>query len=274
MTIDYTLKHGSHESREAGLCAMEWTAYLAGEEHSDSPKCVDPPLRRFAMSLNDQWDDEQRQKLRPYLVRCIGTAGDGRTEERGWLAMDWLIREFTPAFLDLRPELAHHADALRKLAEVRTHETLSGAMGALTEAQKDAAAARDAARDAARAAARDAAWDAAWAAAGAAAWDAARDAARAAAWDAARDAARAAAGAAAWDAAGAAARDAAGAAAGAAAWDAAGDAAWDAAGDALAPTVARLQDSALDLFDRMIGQGEVIDLPEPMACEYKRLIEA
>src|SRR5688572_9971872 len=90
-TIDYTLKSGSHSSREAGMCANEWMAYLAGEDHSDSPKCVDPPLRAFAMSLNDQWNDEQRQKLRPYLARCIGTANDGRTEERGWLATDWLI---------------------------------------------------------------------------------------------------------------------------------------------------------------------------------------
>jgi hypothetical protein len=27
MTIDYTLKHGSHESPHDGLCAMEWGAY-------------------------------------------------------------------------------------------------------------------------------------------------------------------------------------------------------------------------------------------------------
>ena len=77
--------------------------------------------------------------------------------------------------------------------------------------------------------------------------------------------ASAAARAAAWDAAGAAARDAAGAAAWAAARDAAWDAAWDAAraaagdaaGAALAPTVKTLQQSALQLVDRMIAVGQV-----------------
>ena len=69
---------------------------------------------------------------------------------------------------------------------------------------------------------------------------AARDAAGSAVWDAAGSAA----GSAVWDAAWHAAMDAARAAA----WDAA----WDAAGSALAPTVEHLQQSALDLVNRMI----------------------
>jgi hypothetical protein len=83
---------------------------------------------------------------------------------------------------------------------------------------------------------------------------AAGDAARAA-WAAARDAASAAASAAAGDAA----RDAAWAAARDAAWAAARDAAWaagDAADEALAPTVAMLQESAFGLLDRMIAVTE------------------
>ena len=248
MTDSYFLSSGSHNTPQEGRCAMEWVAYLAGEPHSDQPVCVSPVLRSFGISLNDQWDDEQRQKLRPYLARCIGTAGDGRDEERGWLAMDWLIREFTPAFLDLHPDLRGDAVALRGVAPVLSIEALDDAMFALKDAQQRAAAARAAA----------------WAAAGAAAGDAAGAAARAAAGDAAGAAAWAAAWAAARDAAGAAAGDAAGAAAWAAARAAAGDAAWDAAraaaGDALKPTVTHLQASALDLFDRMLP-GEIIQLP-------------
>jgi hypothetical protein len=49
-----------------------------------------------------------------------------------------------------------------------------------------------------------------------------------------------------------AARAAAGAAAGDAAWAAAGDAAWDAAKKNLAPTVKKLQKSALALVEKMI----------------------
>lgn len=34
------LERGAHASIEDGGCIMEWTAYLAGEPHSDHPACV------------------------------------------------------------------------------------------------------------------------------------------------------------------------------------------------------------------------------------------
>jgi hypothetical protein len=226
MTDKYWLAGGSHETREEGMCAMEWVAYVAGEPHTDEPICVSPVLRRFAISLNDNWTDEQRQKLRPYLARCIGTAGDGRDMERGWLTTDWLIRTFTPRFLDLVPSLADHATKLRALSPVMAPVALDDAMIVLGEAREASVAAGVAAGVAARVAARDAAGVAAWVAAGVAARDAA------------------------WDAAGV--------AAGVAAWDAAGDAAGDAARDALSPAVTDLQASALDLFNRMLPLEPVV----------------
>ena len=60
------------------------------------------------------------------------------------------MREYTPAWLELKPELRGHADALRALAPITRTEDLVAAQPQL-----------DAARSAA-AAARDAAWDAAW----------------------------------------------------------------------------------------------------------------
>lgn len=54
---------------------MEWVAYLAGEEHSDEPMCVDTRIAHIGRCLNDfAPDDEARQTLRPLLARCIGTA--------------------------------------------------------------------------------------------------------------------------------------------------------------------------------------------------------
>ncbi|MFC6233683.1 hypothetical protein ACFPZL_01105 [Leucobacter soli] len=214
------LDAGNHSNFTDGHCAMEVVAWLAGEGHTDAPECASPVLRRFTIRCNDNWDDNQRQKLAPYLPRMVGTANDGHDPARSFLALDWLIRVYTPTWLDLRPELTTHAEALRALPEIRTNADTEAAADTVRAAQQAASAARAAAGDAARDAA------------GAAAWDAARDAA----WDAARDAA----GDAAWDAAGAAARDAA--------WDAARDA----ARTALAPTVEQLQASALELLDRMI----------------------
>jgi hypothetical protein len=174
----YLLAKGSHPTADAGRCAMEWVSYLAGEPHSDQPVCVSPLLKTFCISFNDALDDQTRQRLRPYLARTIGTAGDGLDEQRAWQCIDWLIREYTPAWLELRPELVHHAERLRALPPVLAVENVTRAMEAITPAKKDAAAARDAAGAAAWAAARAAAWAAARAAAGDAAGDAAWDAER------------------------------------------------------------------------------------------------
>jgi hypothetical protein len=226
-TNPYLLSSGSHKSADDGRCAMEWVAYLAGEKHSDQPVCVSPMLKEFCIRLNDALPDDQRQRMRPYLARTIGTAGDRLDESRRWLCADWLIREYTPTFLELVPSLKARADALRVLPPVLAAEDVKRAMVDLSAARSEASAARAAARAAVGAAAWDAVGDAAWAAAGAAAWDAARDAAWAENWDAARAAARAA------------------------------------AGDALVPSVLALQNSVLSpggLLDRMLPT-EVVRVP-------------
>jgi hypothetical protein len=209
MPDKYFLAKGSHDTPQDGLCAMEWAAYIAGESHTDQPECVSPILRSFCISVNDAWDDDMRQRLRPYLARCIGTAGDGMDQERGFLALDWQIRTCLPAWLRIAG-LTSEADRVEALAPIVDIEAARVA-GPVVRAVREKA-------DAARAAAGDAAGDAAaWDAAGAAAWDAARDAARAAAWD------------------------------------------------ALQPTVRELQESVLDLLDRMLPK-VTVELPVPVAA--------
>jgi hypothetical protein len=268
-----TLQSGAHDGDvPTEMCVMEAVAYIAGEPWSDHPICACPVISTFLRSWNDSLpcDADRDRLLKPLVLQLIDTRSTPLVEEkRSYLALDWLIRVFTPRWLDLVPALAPHGAALRNLTEiadmagaVAAGERVRPARDAAGDAARAAAgdAARDAAwaaaGDAARAAARAAAWDAARAAAWDAAGDAARDAARDAAGDAARDAARAAAWAAAraaaWAAAWAAARDAARAAARDAAWAAARDAAGDAAGDVLKPTTEWLQASALDLVARMI----------------------
>jgi hypothetical protein len=243
------LGRGSHEPPSNGLvnaCVMEAVAYVAGEPFSDHPECASPVITSFLVSWNDSMDDVDRQMLKPYIVRLVGTrTGKRHEEQRAWMLTDWLARECAPAWLRLAG-LKEQAELLESLAPLTSAASARKAQPVLDAAR---AAAGDAARDAARAAARAAARDAAWDAAGDAARAAARAAAGDAAWDAARAAARAAAGDAAWDAARAAAGDAAWDAAGAAAWDAARAAAWD----ALASTARGLQQSVLLLLDRMIA---------------------
>ena len=217
---------GSHDATDAptgdrDLCIMEAVAYMAGEPWSDTPACASPVIASFLRRWNDALSDEDRDRHLPadkWVPRLVGSRGDNATEERrSYLALDWLIRVHAPAWLDLVPSLAPHAAALRALPDVRD-------MPSAQVAGSVVVAARDAAVTAAR---LPAAWDTA-------AWDTA-------AWDAARASAVTAAGAAAQAAAGAAAVNAARAAA---------------ARAAFRPTVEPLQESALDLLDRMLACGE------------------
>jgi hypothetical protein len=259
------LAAGGHSAPEDGMCVMEAVAFVAGEKFSDHPTCASPVLGSFLRSWNDSLDDADRQMLKPFIPRLVGTnTGLADEETRAWMLTDWLARECAPAWLRLAG-LTNQAELLEQLAPLTGSDSALSAQPSLDAARAAGAAAWDAAWDAAWAAAWDAAraaaGDAAWAAAGAAAWDAARAAAGAAAGDAARDAAGDAAGAAAWAAAraaaGDAARDAAGDAARDAARAAAWDAAWAAARDALAPTTKGLQASALLLLERLIEVGKV-----------------
>jgi hypothetical protein len=203
------LGKGSHDGLEDGMCVMEAAAYVAGEPWSDNPLCACPTITDLMVSWNDSLpsDAERDRLLKPLIPLLVGTRSTPAVEaRRSYMALDWLIRVNTPKWLDLRPELTQHAEALRGLDEVAD---LAGAKaaGVLVRAARAAAwaAAGDAALDAAWAAARasvgaaagDAALDAAWAAALDAAWAAAWDAALDAALDAARAAARASVGAAA-----------------------------------------------------------------------------
>jgi hypothetical protein len=229
-----TITYGAHHARTDGVCLLEAVAWFAGEKHSDTPRCVPTSLAEFGRAFNDglgqgvEADAARTRMLKRFIPDLVGAPNTPALEqERAFLAMDWLVRVHTPAWLELRDATKPIAAELKALPAIADVAGLVAAQPILdrarTAASSDAAAAWDAARDAAR----DAAWDAAWAAARAAARDAAWDAA----WDAARDAA--------WDAA----------------RDAAYPVAYAAAMAIFKPVVAALQESALDLFARMIGCG-------------------
>jgi len=231
-----TLISGVGNGTAGQRCAMqEVRAWLDLDAASDEvPACVCPVIGKMIIGLNDA-APATRVALLFRLPAIIGTRGrPALSRARAYLARDWLIRVYTPAWLDRVPSLVPHAAAIRALGEIVDRESAVMAGPVMR-------AARDAARDA---------WDAipslrAASSAvprSASAAPAARDAASAAA--SASTATTAAA-----RAAGAAARDAA--------WDVARAIAVAAAGDAASRhTVETLQASALDLLDRMLACGE------------------
>jgi hypothetical protein len=243
MHSEYWLAHGSHATPEDGRCAMEWVSYLAGEPHSDQPACVSPALRAFCVALNDGLEENARQRLRPYLARTIGTRHDGLDEERSWMAMDWLIRVYACAWLELAG-VTEAARGLAVLAPVRGVGDLAAALKTLEPARRDA---RDALRTALRgspvarafpAAAGRSARKAAWSSGQPAVWVVVRNPVGGTAGESAREQVRAAAG----DGAAAALRQARGA----------GTSSRAAARGVLTTTVAALHQSAFALLDRML----------------------
>ena len=200
-----------------------------GHEHVGEGACV---MEAVAYVAGEPWSDKPACAC-PVLGAFLRTWNDDLSDTDRDRLLRPLVRRLAGSRSTPEVEARRHWLAMDWL--VRTHAPtwlrLTPALVPHADALTDlppivdaqtAAATIVAARAAARAAAGDAAWAAAWAAAGAAAVDAARaaavDAARAAAVAAARAAARAA------------------------------------AVDALQPTVATLQLSALDLVDRMLAE--------------------
>ena len=155
------LERSSHEYPEEGMCVMEAVAFVAGEPHSDSPSCVSPIISAFLRRWNDDLPDAERQRLKPYIPRLVGTRASDQVENRrAWMVTDWMVRLHIPAWLELAG-MRQQAAAVRALDPILSASAVADAQPLLKAVRADSAAAR--------------------AAAGAAAWAAARDAARAAA---------------------------------------------------------------------------------------------
>ena len=151
-----TLDYGAHAGLEGGVCAMEAAAFIAGEPWSDHPQCVCPVIAAFCRSWNDTLGDDRNRILKPLIPLVIGTRGNTALESRrAWMATDWLIRTYLPAWLRLaaatHPDLADHACSLAALPEITSGSDWGRYKAGISSAR---AAAWDAARSAAGAALR------------------------------------------------------------------------------------------------------------------------
>jgi hypothetical protein len=76
MTLDLdtlVLCSGAHTSPSDGVSLMEAVSDLAGEHWSNSPSCTSPVIAAYARSLNDWLPDAERQRLKAYIPRLVGT---------------------------------------------------------------------------------------------------------------------------------------------------------------------------------------------------------
>lgn len=112
------LKNGGHRKREDGMCFMEAVAYIKGLPHSDSPSCTDPVVAAYARALNDLMPDDQRQRLKPLILRAAETPNGVAPVKRAMLCADYAVRVFAVAALK-DAGLDSWADQLATLDEVK-----------------------------------------------------------------------------------------------------------------------------------------------------------
>lgn len=79
---------------------MEFVAYLANEPHSHKPECACPVLTKFVVGLNDNFNNEERQKLKPFLPRILNTR-DGKSLDRAKLLAWKAGTVFAPIALEI-----------------------------------------------------------------------------------------------------------------------------------------------------------------------------
>jgi hypothetical protein len=270
------LVRGGNYPGSGGFSAMEAVAFAAGEAWSDRPRCASPVITEWMIAWNDGLDDQQRQHLRRYIWRLVGSRGTRAQErERRWMVADWLVRWYSPGWLAVAG-LRDQALALAGLHPLHGSRAVAQAWPVVAPAARVARSTRDAAWRSAAAVVPAHDWGTAgavWGAIADATWGAAGSAARAVVWGTADPAGPGNAGPPVWDAV----SDAAADAAGVIAWEAVRDAAqaaakstsssrmpdddvwalaWETACAALTPTGTALQAAAHDLVDRMLAVTE------------------
>lgn len=118
---DLPLRAGAHPTRDDGVCAMEMVALLAGETHSDEPRCACPVLGALVRASNDAMTDAQRDRfLRPLVPVLVGTRASAAVERaRGMLVVDAVVRVLLPMRLR-RQRRRSEADLLAQLPALRS----------------------------------------------------------------------------------------------------------------------------------------------------------
>ena len=151
------LTHGPHDSAVDGLCAMEAVAWLAGEPHSATPVCACPVLSAYVRVLNDAMPDSERQALKAFLPRLVGSRNPALEAARSKILAWSAATEFAPMSLEAAG-LTDSAATLRGLALYDWSGAEKAAVFADSAAYAACAAYAANADDAARSAARSAAY--------------------------------------------------------------------------------------------------------------------
>jgi hypothetical protein len=122
---------GGHSSPSDGVSLLEAVSDLAGEPWSNSPRCTSRVIAAYAGSLNDRLGDAERQQLKVYIPRLVGTAKPDLEIERAFACADAAVRVFAPLAL-AAAGLPEDAATLGALGSVDHQSAESARLAALS----------------------------------------------------------------------------------------------------------------------------------------------
>lgn len=141
-----TLYSGGHRPDEDRMCVMEAVAWVAGEQHSDTPSCTNPVVANFARTLNDRISDDalRTRLLTPLIPDLLGHPASNPEIDRilAFKCADYAVRQVAPRALE-SANLPDEAAKLRALTPV-TDQTSADAAYAAADAAAYATARKEA----------------------------------------------------------------------------------------------------------------------------------
>jgi hypothetical protein len=109
---------------------MEAVAWLAGERHSDRPDCTCPVIAAYVSRIADWASDEQRQQLRAFLPRLIGS----RSKKHLLPRTEYLVRQTVIVFLPLIYDELQQVEIAAELRATPADATMSQLRNAIRNA--------------------------------------------------------------------------------------------------------------------------------------------
>jgi hypothetical protein len=98
----FPLTRGNSTDPENGACVMDAVSWFEYGKLGDHPDCTCPVIAAYLRRFNDRLPDEQRQRLKEYIPRLIGTVDkDAAKARRDYLVWN-VLKVIVPIMLESR----------------------------------------------------------------------------------------------------------------------------------------------------------------------------
>lgn len=116
----FSLRRGNSSDPRNGACLLDAVSWFEYGRLGDNPECVCPVIAAYSRSINDDLPYDERQGLKRFLPRLVGTVDVAAERDRAEYAVRRVIREILPRLLRAvgYSELAKVCEDLSPLASM------------------------------------------------------------------------------------------------------------------------------------------------------------